>query len=87
MVLKKKKKKNDTPIQFLSLAFKAILHLGLLTCTRRACPVWSGGFQPLWFHLNPPLPSLSFSSLSSWNILGSVLFWGLLNSFLCLEDS
>lgn len=67
--------------------FKAILHLGLLTSARRACPVWSGGFQQLWFYLNPPLSSLCFSSLSSWNILGSVLFWGLSYSFLWLEDS
>lgn len=73
--------------KFLSLAFKAILHLGLLTHARTASPARSGGLQLLWFHLNPPLPSLSFSSLSSRSIPGSVLFWGLSHSFPCLEDS
>ena len=74
--------------KFLSLAFKAILNLALLTGPRRSCPAWPSLFRPLWLHLTLPLPSISFSSLSSWNILGFLLLWGfLVCSFLCLEDS
>lgn len=77
-------------LQFLSLAFKATLNLALWTAgLGRGDPagmVWTPLL--LWLHLNLPLPSISLSSLCSWNIPDCLLLWGLQAAvFLCLEDS